>query len=783
MPDQSMPDQIVLGGRYELALHLGGGGFGQTFLARDLHLPGKPFCVVKQLKPKTTNPVALQTARSLFNKEAEVLYALGSHDRIPRLFAHFEENREFYLVQEFVEGKTLSKELKNSQPASEEKVIEFLEDVLTTLKFVHEQQVIHRDIKPSNLMRRKADGKIVLIDFGAVKQIGAPTAEDYDPTTLTIAIGSPGYTPNEQIAGRPRFSSDIYALGVLAICMLLGIRAQQIKEDPRTSEILWRDEVQVSPQLATVLDKMVRYDYRQRYQSAVEALESLRYLVEPITLAISTGLASAVFSASQSDLHLDWLERGDELFQIERYSEALSAYDKVIKMRPDEYVAWFKRGIVLETLQLYEEALMAYDRVIELRPQDYLAWFKRAKMLEQLQQYEEARAAYEQVADVQPNNYWAWCDRGRMLEQMGHYEAAVTSYDRSIQIKPDFQPAMEGRKRALSQLNQIDDLYHLEHYEMVLEGCDRLLKTNPENCHAWFMRGMALEKLERLEEALDAYYQVIQVQPEDHLAWLNRAKVLEKLERYGEAATTYAEVVRLQAGHYWSWYDWGRVLERLQQFEEAILAYDKAVMLKPGFRPALENRNRVLACLSRGRTTQNRSAITTNKSLSSPKVLSLSVAEEAVDWLKRGIFLEQSHRYPEALGAYDRALETHQTNPDFWQRRGNVLYNLDRLDEATVAYQEAARLNPREPMLWHHLGGALARLHRYQEALESFDRAIELKPDSPELWYWRGRVLYELKDYRAVLAAYDRALAIKPAYEAALTARNRLLGKLKLVSR
>lgn len=265
----------TLSSRYHIIKHLGGGGFGQTYLAEDRQLPGNPLCVVKQLKPRTTDSLALEVARRLFDREARVLYQLGNHEQIPRLLAHFEEEEEFYLVQEFIEGHELKQEMPIGVHLSETQVIAILQDILKVLEFVHQQDVIHRDIKPSNLIRRERDGKIFLIDFGAVKQLSTQTINSEGQTTLTVSVGSPGYMPNEQVSGRPRFCSDIYAVGIIGIQALTGLPPNQLPEDPKTSEIIWQDKVQVSAELANVLDNMVRYDYRQRYQTAIEALQAL----------------------------------------------------------------------------------------------------------------------------------------------------------------------------------------------------------------------------------------------------------------------------------------------------------------------------------------------------------------------------------------------------------------------------------------------------------------------------------------------------------------------------
>ena len=172
----------------------------------------------------------------------------------------------------------MTEELPLGKQLSEGEVVELLENILTVLEFVHQQQVIHRDIKPSNLIRRHNDNKIVLINFGAVKQISTQTVNVEGHTTMTIAIGSPGYVSNEQLAGNPRFSSDIYAVGMISIQALTGLNPKQLPQDPKTSEIIWRDKAQVSPSLAYVLDKMVRYDFRDRYNSAKSVLGDLKNL-------------------------------------------------------------------------------------------------------------------------------------------------------------------------------------------------------------------------------------------------------------------------------------------------------------------------------------------------------------------------------------------------------------------------------------------------------------------------------------------------------------------------
>ncbi|MCG9893645.1 MAG: bifunctional serine/threonine-protein kinase/formylglycine-generating enzyme family protein [Thermosynechococcaceae cyanobacterium MS004] len=263
----------MIAGRYKITKALSSGGMGETFIAEDTQLPHHPQCVVKRLLPVSRDPRYLSTVQRLFRSEAETLARVGRHDQIPQLLAYPEENQEFYLVQEYIEGHPLSLEL--NQRWSESQVLSFLQDTLRVLEFLQSQdpQVIHRDIKPDNIIRRDLDGKLVLIDFGAVK--------DWHVQQLTIMgepsvmVGTVGYMPTEQYSGQPRPSSDLYAVGMIAIQALTGLFPKDIGVDT-DGEKVWRHRASVSDGLADFLDKMVRHYFRHRYQTATEARQALQ---------------------------------------------------------------------------------------------------------------------------------------------------------------------------------------------------------------------------------------------------------------------------------------------------------------------------------------------------------------------------------------------------------------------------------------------------------------------------------------------------------------------------
>ncbi|MEA5471221.1 serine/threonine-protein kinase [Spirulina sp. 06S082] len=275
---QSCGAKILMRDRYKGIKSLGQGGFGMTFLAIDMSLPGNPPCVIKQLRPSTDDPQVFQMAKELFEREAETLGKIGNHPQVPRLLDYFEYNKYFYLVQEYVKGNNLQQEIKKNGPLSEAGARQFLSEILPMIQYIHSQEVIHRDIKPANLIRREQDKKIVLIDFGAVKNKVNPqaAANTSDQTALTsFAIGTPGFAPPEQMALRPVYSSDVYALGVTCIYLLTGKSPKELDYNQKTGEMEWRKEMDISDKFAKVLQKMLEVSVRHRYKTADEVLRAM----------------------------------------------------------------------------------------------------------------------------------------------------------------------------------------------------------------------------------------------------------------------------------------------------------------------------------------------------------------------------------------------------------------------------------------------------------------------------------------------------------------------------
>jgi serine/threonine protein kinase, bacterial len=281
---QACGSRLLVRNRYRATKSLGQGGFGATFAAVDMSLPGEPVCVLKQLRPSNNHEKFLKMARELFEREARTLGKIGNHPQVPRLLDFFEERQNFYLVQDFVSGHTLHQEVRKQGLFDETKIREFLVEILPIIHYVHSKEVIHRDIKPANIIRRDHDRTLVLIDFGAVKnEVSQVSASDAANVANTqFAVGTSGYAPPEQLAMRPTFASDIYALGITCIYLMTGKSPKDIEHNDKTGEMLWQKSVELSQPMLSILGKMLEPSVKHRFQSAEQVLRSIELATKPL---------------------------------------------------------------------------------------------------------------------------------------------------------------------------------------------------------------------------------------------------------------------------------------------------------------------------------------------------------------------------------------------------------------------------------------------------------------------------------------------------------------------
>ncbi|MCX7943006.1 MAG: SUMF1/EgtB/PvdO family nonheme iron enzyme [Deltaproteobacteria bacterium] len=284
MPPQQTEEKIVIGKNYEVVKKLGEGGMGVVFHA--IHNLSGQEVAIKMLPPELSKDDGI---RSRFINEARLLAKLD-HPNIVTLYNFLEEDQKFYLIMQFVRGKTLEEYIKERGKLSIDEVVNIFSQVCDALGYAHQMGVVHRDIKPANIMITP-DMRVKVMDFGIAKLTGGTRL-----TATGIAVGTVWYMSPEQIRGAELDArSDLYSLGVTLFEALTG----KVPFDSESDYEVRKCHVEVNPPspliinnslpkaAETILLKVLsknpddRYQSAQEFKKAIESLRSSPYIITP----------------------------------------------------------------------------------------------------------------------------------------------------------------------------------------------------------------------------------------------------------------------------------------------------------------------------------------------------------------------------------------------------------------------------------------------------------------------------------------------------------------------
>ena len=734
----------VVGERYRITRYLGGKNNINTYLADNLRRHYQSPCLIKQIALPDSDPVTWAKIERRFSQELLLLERLGYHEQIPQLWDHFEEREEFYLVQEYIQGENLE-QLLQQQSFTLVEVLELLQNILSVLAFVHQHRVIHRNLKPSNLMLRQSDGAVILTDFGIladIKSVPHVTAETIQPTSQNY------YLPPEQIAGRPTVSSDLYALGMIAIEAISGTKPKDLQRDLTTGAILWQPEGQkVNRRLDKFICKMTNLDVGQRYQSAEAALEDLYKInlhkhksaieqlnlpqtrpivgrneekwLTPIHLVIGAIgficlLASMEFAfPTMRPFYYNF--KGKQLLSQEPQT-ALTTFMKAIDLKPTSFMAWQGRGDALYQLGKLSEALEAYYEAIQLNPRDAYNWKRKADVLFELEHYPEALVAYNQALQLQPNNEATIYQQGQTLFKLQRYPEALKAQEQVLeydQLNPQY----------LSDRAQ--SLIALERYYDALTVLNRVQAIAPLRPQLWQNKSLSLQNLQRPQEArrvvrevIDTYNQIIAQNPQNASLLQDKADFLASFAMLQPAIEVYDAAIDLEPNLYTAWLGKAKALLSLLEYDAAQTAVDEAIRIQP---------------------------------------------KSYLAWQVRGQIYQQSKRnLPEAIAAYDRAIEINPNDASLWRSRGLALSEQGKYNQAIESFTKASEINPQNSELWLDLANILDTVGREEQALDAVDRALEIKPQDAALWGLKGEILTKNLLYNEACDTYRKSLKTIP---------------------
>ncbi len=568
----------LLGKRYRIIEFIGSGAFATTYLAVDTRRPGNPTCVVKQLLPTPKMGKSLKTAQRRFSREAKILEKLGKHPHIPQLFAYFEENQQFYLVEEYIPGYPLSSELTWGGKLSETATINLIQEILEIVSFIHSNGVIHRDIKPSNIIRRQSDGQLFLIDFGTVKEINE---SDLTAETRTMATGTPAYMPLEQFQGNPQLNSDIYAVGMIAIQALTGVHPRELPmikniDDINNGHFPWKELVKISQDFRKIIDKMILDDYHLRYQSAKEVLADLQKIKPRLSpeQAIKFGKAHGANNIDYSpptQKTSQSINAALLISLVNKFINSLKKQNIKIKIWPvifyqKQIFFWtfrlilslmlimfflFVSGINIINFQakklynqavekakkgLNEAAIADLNQAIKLSPNYGSAYYSRGRIRFQLGDYSGAILDYSQTIKLNPQDAGALANRCLARRKLSDFSAAIADCSYSIKLNPNYADALANRCLALIAIGD---------FAASLADCERAIALNPSQYDAYYGRGLIYQKLGDLNRAIADYSRAITHNPNLAEAYYYRGLVRLELNHRQNAESDFQKAAEL----------------------------------------------------------------------------------------------------------------------------------------------------------------------------------------------------------------------------------------------
>ncbi|MCD8488406.1 MAG: tetratricopeptide repeat protein [Desertifilum sp.] len=810
----------ILQGRYlyHIFEEIGSGGASIVYKAsyedRDSNTQ---ICAVKKLKNNPacnhSEPLPPEEIEKRFRLEVKALKKLTKNPQIPNIIDYFKKRNNFYIVLEFIEGIILNEDLMPEQPWDEIKAILFLEDTLKTLSCIHQFNFIHRDINPKNIIKRKKDNKMVVIDFGYVYAVDKPDQCSLPIPRDTVRIQAFGYTPSEVAFGQPQVSSDIYSIGTIAIQALTGMKIEQLIQERKQNKdknelVLRRLLPNLNLEILHILDKMVRYDCRYRYQSVTEVLEEIydteiyrnyensRYLgkyliLQPLSSTDSAAYCTTLLCTLKSNpdgerfvvkevtpvldsleqrqlaknllnpiinkLHelkdrdmypkfVECFEFNKKFYFVQKFVSGTTVGDELVPGTPWKTEKVY--NLVRETLKILEKLHQENIKHLGINPYNLIRRVNDNKLV--LVDFPEINAIKQKLSASQNPLISASgsVDYIAPEQRMGNPSLSSDVYAVGL---IGLQALTGLKARVIIGLENDDKKVNSD----LRHELDRMICSSSDNeyCSA----SKALEQINNLEKT-----------------WTKEAFRYLCKNEFAKAVEAYDKILAEMPDFYRIWYKRGHAFEKWGDrtrdaaekqayYEEAIASFQKTLEIQPSYFKALQGLARVYFKMN-----------DYQQAFQYYEASAKMNPDPYKDWSRQAEVLLSAKRYPEAVELYEKTLSflTH-SSPLLressilgyvyrsWYGKAEGLYALGRYEEAKESYHQACLLRPGYPKYECGYANALFKLGEYSEAEKAYCNALKRDPRYPEAFYGLGRVMEEFGEYRKAIDYSKKACAIK----------------------
>jgi tetratricopeptide (TPR) repeat protein len=600
---------------------------GKIYLATDTHRPGYPLCLVQRLKVQSANPQAFQIDKLILEQRVQAIARLGRYNQIPCLLTFFEDQQTLYLVEEQIVGHPLTQELA-AGALPEGQVIDLMIEIASIIVFMHRHDVILRGLRPENLMRRQSDDKLVLINLLVLPTKTRPHGLDGNSVNSAAL-----YMPPEQLQGNAVFSSNLYSLGMIAIQALTNCTPEALT--PMRSH--WRETVQVSRELASLIDRLVQADPKQRYRTAPEVLNLLKSLkssseeandlrsnltsalshdpmlhkgdvkiqtiqtdpirVEPTPVPNLALENAAPPSIAQPSPTIPELPAPAKLLPAQETSPAqpvlakrrlwpwmvlggavatgLGLWGLWLAGLPQRAIAQYyvQQGVRHSQRHSYPRAIGDYNRALTWSANHAEAHYHRGFAYYQLGNWRNALNDFTQATQLDPESSRAFFQRGNLRLSLGDPQGAVLDYDYALRLDQEASTYVQ-RGQAQTALGKAGG---------AMQDYSKAIELNPNLAAAYINRCLTKSNLDDQSGAISDCTQAANINPNLVSAYQNRSLAQQRGSNLQQALADINLAIRLDGTDPRSYYQRGMLRMSLENWEGAIGDFNTALQFKADY--------------------------------------------------------------------------------------------------------------------------------------------------------------------------------------------------------
>ena len=548
----------ALAGRYKINALISKGGYAAVFHGVDQNLSRR--IAIKVLLPSKTT----QSEHEHFLREARIAAALD-HPNIAPVLDYGKDGPSVYLIMPlYTAGSLRTRLAKADGPLPAAETLNNFHQLASALHYAHTRPrpVIHRDIKPENILIHPEDNRLVITDFGIARSLepGARVGK-----TITVR-GTVGYMAPEQTSGIVDPRSDQYGCTVVLYEMLTGYHPLDVQGGsiPLPSKL----NSALPPALDQVVLRALAGRPEERYANMWEFVQAFDLACLPGTRAHLTPPASPVNAPvvrSISNPGLPDIQASGNNDAAERMingQPTARAYVNTSTVREK-----CLEGDELRKLQRYSQALQAYEEALRMDPRNFYAWNGKGTTLYNQGNYKKALEAYQRATEIDPGNATVWVSAGLVLNRLGRYQQALVHFERALSIDPHYVPAWNGKADAQLDMNMPEE---------ALFSYEKALVYDRKSFQAWNGIGNARSCLHDFSGAVDAYTHALLVNPNSAVAWCNKAEALIRLGHNKAALDALNEATEMDRTYSRAWSLKADVYEILGNPQEAQKARRRA---------------------------------------------------------------------------------------------------------------------------------------------------------------------------------------------------------------